>query len=110
MEMLCFLPDLLDAYTVTCTTNFATVLEDINGAMCPGDITQLDAVTFECLDGWYIATSAEVLGGDTQSFNINQLDPELLAAYAGLGFFILLPMWGAAYGVKLLLQTITMGK
>lgn len=49
MEFLCFLPDLLDAITVTCTANFGADLTDVNRVICPGAVTQIDSVTYECL-------------------------------------------------------------
>lgn len=106
MEMLCFLPDLLDAVTVTCTAVFGADITQLNGVVCPGEATQLDSVTFECLSEWLIVPSSEFIQEDSQSFNPADLDPLLMAAFIGSGYFILLPLWAASWGVRELLKLV----
>ena len=102
MEFLCFLPDLLDAITVTCTANFGADLTDVNRVICPGAVTQIDSVTYECLSEWAVTPLDE----SSPQFNIADLVPLLMAAFIGSGYFILLPFWAASGGVRELLKLV----
>lgn len=64
---------------------------------CPGEVSYSDRQTLVCSVSWQQTTA---------SFNPATLDPGMIAGAVGLGFFILVPLWAAATGVKHLLEAI----
>ena len=84
---------------------------DIVFYRCPGEVVGAtideNGTHVLCSTDWVaIGDVNAVISEAAQSFDVSQLDPQLMAAYIGSGFFILLPLWAAAYGVKALIQTI----
>lgn len=75
-----------------------------------GTIESADAINNSCSTSWQQVTFSAGAGGtpDTGSFDPSTLDPGLMAAFLGSGFFILLPLWAASWGVKALLQSVKM--
>ncbi len=75
-----------------------------------GTITEVDAFNHQCSTSWQQVTFSAGAGGtpDTGSFDPSTLDPGLMAAFLGSGFFILLPLWAASWGVKALIQSVKM--
>lgn len=82
---------------------------------CPAtdsiDHNNADGTSAICPGGW---TNYPILvnlieqdsSGSPQSFDITQLDPGLMAAYLGAGFFIMLPLWAGCWGVQQLLKLV----
>lgn len=84
---------------------------DIVFYRCTGEVTDFsfdeNGAHVQCSTDWaYVGDVNQVVSDAAQSFDVSQLDPQLMAAYLGSGFFILLPLWAAAYGVKALIQTV----
>ncbi len=66
-----------------------------------GSQSQTDDISqYECSSGWIIEL-------DNLSFEPAQdLDPVMIASAIGVGFFVLLPLWAAVYGGKMLIKSI----
>ena len=67
-----------------------------------------------CLGGTWTDVTQQLLISDspvqpTTGFDISTLDPAQVASMTGLGFFFLLPLWAAAFGVKAIIKTVTGG-
>lgn len=60
------------------------------------DQAQLNS--YECAVGW--ATMP------TTQFDVSNLDPVLIAGAVGAGFFCLVPLWFAVFGLRALLRAI----
>lgn len=54
--------------------------------------------SYECTTGW--ATTP------TTQFDVSNLDPVLIAGAVGAGFFCLIPLWAAVFGLRFLLKAI----
>lgn len=52
-----------------------------------------------CSEVWQVIDYSQVV-----PFDPSQLDPQLLAVMFAGGFFVLVPVWAACQGVRLLLQ------
>ena len=70
-----------------------------NYAVCPGPITTDVDGHLLCVDGWQSAVVSV-------PFDVSAIDPGTAAAFIGSGFFILLPLWAAVYGGRVLLNAI----
>lgn len=75
-----------------------------------GTIEDSDPLNAQCSTTWEQVTFPAGAAGtpDTGSFDPSTLDPGLMAAFVGAGFFILLPLWAASWGVKALIQSVKM--
>jgi hypothetical protein len=73
-------------------------LSDENSFQCSGSVTILNPNTVQCSETW-----VEVL---PNVFDPATLDPVLIAGAVGVGAFVLLPLWAALIGIKMLLQSI----
>lgn len=71
----------------------------MNIATCAGIISQDANGNTVCSTGWQQSVLAV-------PFDPSTLDPLLIAGAVGTGFFILVPVWAAALGVKYLLKFI----
>lgn len=75
---------------------------------CAGEITVIDTDRQQCSVAWTMITvGSDGVSSPSQPFDPTQLDPGLIAAHIGVGFFILLPVWAAAMGAKHLLSFIS---
>lgn len=63
---------------------------------CDGEI---DLTDLTCSTDWTVLNTA-------QSFDPSTLDPVLIAGAVGTGFFILVPLWAACFGVRYLINAI----
>ena len=70
--------------------------------VCGGEITVDAAGAMQCSTGWEVAQYTAV-----QPFDPATLDPLLIAGAVTAGFFMLLPVWAAASGVRHILKTIS---
>lgn len=69
--------------------------------ICDGQVYQDAAGAPLCSTGWQVAEYATV-----QPFDPATLDPALIVGAVAAGFFVLLPVWGAAKGAEFLLRMI----
>lgn len=68
-------------------------------AVCAGPITEDASGAAICVDGWQQVVHAA-------PFDWSMIDPVLIAAYLGSGFFIMLPIWVAIVGGRALIHAI----
>jgi hypothetical protein len=74
------------------------------------------ATVLTCQSEWQIQSNGNVRCFDYLTgpspveyippFDISTLQPEMVVAFVGSGFFILLPLWVAVYGGRVLLTAI----
>jgi len=67
--------------------------------ICDGLVTQSGAGAAQCATGWSVVEYA-------LPFQITDVDPVVFAAYVGAGFFILLPLYAAVIGCRVLIKSI----
>lgn len=70
-----------------------------SAVVCSGSITFDGAGVAQCSTGWTVQVVA-------QPFDPATLDPQMIAGAVGVGFFILVPLWAAALGVRSLIKII----
>lgn len=100
MSLFCITPELTDSVTAVCNTVSTQFASNIYKLTCDGTITEMGGGAYQCSVDWVSAMY------DSSTFDPSQLDPGLMAAFIGSGFFILLPLWAASAGVVWLLKTI----
>ena len=59
----------------------------------------VDTAALTCSTGWQAVVA-------NAPFDPSMLDPELMALMFAGGFFVMVPVWAAAFGVKKLIQTL----
>jgi hypothetical protein len=69
--------------------------------VCSGDITVDVTGAPQCSSGW-----ESVEHTPSQPFDPADLDPSLIVGAVTAGFFILVPIWAAAFGFRSLLKSI----
>lgn len=70
---------------------------------CPGEITYVagdatNLASYQCSEAWVAVPET--------SFDPSQIDPALMGGAIGAGFFMLVPLWAAILGGKMLMSAI----
>lgn len=68
--------------------------------VCSGTVTESGGVP-QCSEAWQIVDYSTVV-----PFDPSQLDPATLGAMFGAGFLVLVPIWAACIGVRVLLNLV----
>lgn len=69
--------------------------------VCAGQIIIDGSGAPTCSTGWQLVQYEQVV-----PFDVSQLDPAILGAAFGAGFFVMVPVWAACIGARFLLNMV----